>query len=200
MKHILLLLLLCFSLPAMALEKLKQEYLVAYGNPEAKIKLVQFYSFTCPHCMALFRKEFQKIKSSYIETNKIYWVFHPVPMDILTIQGMACLEKLSQKEKKIFLEAILEEIPLDDMQLSATLMQKAMEILEKPIPGLKDKTYLTQTQAFQDSFHFIKEQKELEALPSIEINGEFLSGVIPDQDFLKDLTSNANSLEVHNAS
>ncbi len=188
MKKWILLMTLLSSIQASSIEKLKQDYLVAYGDPQAKIKITQFFSFTCPHCVTLFRKEFQEIKAKYIETQTIYWVFHPVPMDILTIQGMTCLEHLSEKEKKIFLEVILEELSMDDLQLSATLMQKAMELLDKPLPDLKSKEYLTTTSAFQDAFHFIKDQHEIEAVPSLEVNGEFLSGKVPDKAFLRTIT------------
>lgn len=101
MKKSLMICALILGYKLMAFEKLPDPYLVQYGNPQAPLNIVQYFSFTCPHCIALFRKQFQHIKEDYIETEKISWVFHPVPMDLLTLQGMDCLSKLSEREKDL---------------------------------------------------------------------------------------------------
>jgi len=178
---------LIFSCQLTAFEKLSDAYLVQYGNSQAELRIVQYFSFTCPHCVALFRKQFQQIKEDYIETGKVSWVFHPVPMDLLTVQGMDCLSKLSEREKKIFLEAILEELFIDQPKLSLQLMQKGMEVLGKPIKELQEKAYLAETAAFHDSFHFLKQDQIIEALPSVDVNGKFLSAQVPDIDFIEEL-------------
>lgn len=184
MKKIGCLLFILSFVQVFAIEKLSKDYLVYYGKEDAPVNIIQYYSFTCPHCVALFRKQFQQIKENYIDTGKIAWVFHPVPMDLLTIQAMDCLQKLSPREKKIFLEAILEEVLIDKPKLSATFLQKAMEVFEKPIPNLQEKGYLSETNAFLDAFHFIKEET-IEAVPSVEVNGMFIEGQVPDVAFIE---------------
>ena len=177
-------LLLCSHI--FAFEKLPSDYLVSYGSRDAPI-IIQYYSFTCPHCVAHFRNEFQKIKENYIESGKILWIFHPVPMDLLTVQAMECLKKLSEREKKIFLEAILEEVVIDDSKLSASFLQKAMEILGKPIQELQNKDYLSETDAFVDAFHFLKQEDTVDVIPSIEVNGIFIPAQVPDCEFIEEL-------------
>lgn len=99
--------LLIFFLPThgFCLEKLDSSYLIKFGDPEAKVQIVQYFSFMCPHCLELFKKDFQEIRREYIDSGKLYWVFHPVPMDFLTVQAMDCLEKLSEKEKGSFYQS-----------------------------------------------------------------------------------------------
>jgi len=187
---------LLFSLKLFAFDKLPDSYTVHYGNPQAPIQIIQYYSFTCPHCVALFRKQFQQIKDNYIDTGKIAWIFHPVPMDFLTVQGMDCLSKLSDREKKIFLEAILEELLIDQPKISAQMMQKGMELLGKPVKDLQEKSYLSQTTAFQDAFQFLKQAEVIEAVPSVDVNGKFLSAQIPDIHFIEEqLCSNRKGHE-----
>lgn len=183
--RIVTLIFLVISSQLFAIEKLSNDYLVYYGNEDAPVNLVQYYSFTCPHCVSLFRKQFQQIKDHYIDTGKISWVFHPVPMDLLTIQAMDCLQKLSPREKEIFLEAILEEVIIDNPQLSATFLQKGMEVLGKPIPNLQEKAYLLETDAFIDAFHFLKHEEKIEVVPSVEVNGTFMEGEVPDSAFIE---------------
>lgn len=177
--------LLIFTSRLIAFEKLPSDYLVSYGNPESPVRIIQYYSFSCPHCVSLFRNQFQRIQTDFIETEKVYWIFHPVPMDILTVQAMECLSKLSDREKKIFLEAILEEAFIDEPKLSATLMQRGMEILGKPIKDLHEKDYLTDTKTIQDAFTFLKQADEIEALPSVEVNGTFVHAQVPDIAFIE---------------
>jgi hypothetical protein len=179
--------LLLFFLPmhGYCLEKLSSDYLIRFGDSESKVQIVQYFSFMCPHCLGLFRNDFQKIKSEYVECGKVCWIFHPVPMDLLTIQAMDCLEKLSEKEKRIFLTAILEIMSFDDNSLSLSYMQKAMEIFNKPVPNLKEKEYLSKTKAFQDAFQFLKQKEKIDAVPAVEINEELFLREIPSQEFIE---------------
>lgn len=177
-----------------AFEKLESDYLVYYGNTNAPVKIIQYYSFTCPHCVALFRREFQQIKADFIDTGKISWVFHPVPMDLLTVQAMDCLQKLPFREKKIFLEAILEEVLIDNPKLSASFLQKAMEVLGIPIPNLQDKGYLGETKAFHDSFQFLKQEDTMDVVPCVEVNGTFIPAQVPDVAFIEGILSEMRQL------
>ena len=187
MKKALLLVLCFFCSQAFAFQKLSNNYLVSYGDPHSPVRITQYFSFTCPHCVALYRNHFQQIKKHYINSQKISWVFHPVPMDLLTVQAMECLAHLSDKEKKAFLEAILEELFIDRPGLSASLMQKGMEVLGKPLPKLREKSYLSETKTFQDAFEFLQQDETIEAVPAVEVNDTFLPGLIPDITFLETL-------------
>lgn len=181
-----LLLALLFSYQLFAFDKMPEPYLVQYGTKKAPLHIIQYYSFTCPYCVAHFREQFQQIKEDYIDRGRVCWIFHPVPMDLLTVQGMECLSKLPDQEKKIFLEAVLEELVIDQPTLSAKLMQKGMELLGNPIKDLQDKTYLSETAAFQEAFQFLKEADAIEALPSVDVNGEFFCAQVPDIAFIED--------------
>ena len=84
-----------------ASERLPEKYLISYGNPEAKTRIVEYFSFVCPHCIELFKRDFKKIKSSFLETNEFIGNFI-VPLDVVTVQALACLEDLSAREKRFF--------------------------------------------------------------------------------------------------
>lgn len=185
MKGILTLLAVLICCAALSVEKLLDPYLVQYGSPEAPVKIIQYYSLTCPHCVALFRKQFKQIKESFIQTGKIHWTFHPVPMDLQTVQVMDCFSKLTPKNREIFLEAILEELAIDRPAFTARLMQKGMEVLENPIPDLQEKAYLSETAAFTDAFNFLKANEDLNAVPAVEVNGRFFKGEIPNIAFIE---------------
>lgn len=168
------------------IKKLDQKYLVRFGDPEAKIKIVQFFSMTCPHCLLLFKNDFRKIKEAYLETKEVSWVFHPVPLDSLTIQMMDCLSHLEGREKEIFLEAILETVQVqDDENVIIFLMQEAMNVFGNPIQNLDEQDYITNSEAFKDSFHFITQENRIDAVPAVEVNGILYRREIPDYKFIK---------------
>ncbi len=185
MKKFFLTVLLSFTHILTAFDKLSDDYCVYYGNRDAQITITQYFSFTCPHCVALFRKEFNRVKEEFLNSKRVCWIFHPVPMDLLTVQGMECLKQLDEREKKIFLEAILEELVIENPKLSAVFMQKSMEILDKPIEKLQEKAYLSTTDTFEDAFLFLKQESVLKAVPAIEINDRFFAGQVPEIKFIQ---------------
>lgn len=168
-----------------SIEKLNEKYCVSFGNPNAKNKVIEYYSFSCPHCIALFRKDFNLVKERLIEKGNIYLVFHPIPLDLQTVQAMVCLSKLSEEEKRLFLDAILSEADIEEPKITSMLMQKAMEILKKPQKDLQDKDFISAQEAFQDAFRFLKQEDQIEAIPTAEINGRLFRTEVPECVFIE---------------
>ena len=167
--------------------KLESKYCINYGKENAPIKIVEFFTFQCPHCIRLFRTEFENLKKDFIDTGKVSFTFHPVPQDLPTAQALLCLEQLDAKQKQLFLEVILEEVDPSDPELTARLMMTAMNIFKKPIPNLEDPEFLSQHPVFEKIFLFIKQRKIL-AVPSVEVNGHLFANEIPDYLFIKSVT------------
>ena len=55
---------------------------MALGPADAPVTITEFASMTCPHCAAFNETVFPKIKSEYIDTGKIRYVFREFPLDI----------------------------------------------------------------------------------------------------------------------
>ena len=51
------------------------------GNPDAKVEVVEYASFTCPHCRNFHQNVFGQIKANYIDTGKIRFVYREVYFD-----------------------------------------------------------------------------------------------------------------------
>ena len=47
----------------------------ALGNPAAPVVLIEYASPTCPHCAEFHRQYFQSLKSKYIDTGKVRFVY-----------------------------------------------------------------------------------------------------------------------------
>lgn len=53
---------------------------IAVGNPEAPIRVVEFFDLSCPHCQRFTRNVFPKINKNYIQNGKVLWTFRPFPI------------------------------------------------------------------------------------------------------------------------
>ena len=51
------------------------------GNPDSKVVLTEYASFTCPHCANFHSAVFKELKRDYIDTGKIKFVYREVYFD-----------------------------------------------------------------------------------------------------------------------
>ncbi len=51
------------------------------GNPDAEVTVIEYASFTCPHCAAFHAGGFKDLKKDFIDTNKIKFVYREVYFD-----------------------------------------------------------------------------------------------------------------------
>ena len=51
------------------------------GNPDAKVTLIEYASFTCPHCASFHAGTFKELKRDYIDTGLIRFVYREVFFD-----------------------------------------------------------------------------------------------------------------------
>ena len=54
---------------------------MALGNPEAPVTIVEYASYTCPHCARFHNGAFKQLKADYIDTGKINFVYREVYFD-----------------------------------------------------------------------------------------------------------------------
>src|SRR5256885_3574314 len=71
---------------------------MALGPANAPVTITEFASMTCPHCAAFNETVFPKIKSEYIDTNKIRYVFREFPLDIKAAAGSMLARCIAKNE------------------------------------------------------------------------------------------------------
>jgi len=52
----------------------------AIGNPDAPIRVVEFFDLACPHCQNFALNTFPKIRENYIANGDVVWVFRDFPI------------------------------------------------------------------------------------------------------------------------
>ena len=54
---------------------------MSMGDPDAPVTLIEYASFTCPHCANFHENQFKKLKADYIDTGKVHFIYRDVYFD-----------------------------------------------------------------------------------------------------------------------
>jgi protein-disulfide isomerase len=54
---------------------------MSMGNPDASVTMIEYASFTCPHCKNFNAGPMKEIKANYIDTGKINFIYREVYFD-----------------------------------------------------------------------------------------------------------------------
>jgi protein-disulfide isomerase len=161
---------------------------MALGPADAPVTIIEYASLTCPHC-AFFNKEvFPKIKSAYVDTGKIRYVFREFPRDIKDAAGAMLARSIARDDSgKYFAiidilfrqqDALLEKTTetLNRVGKQAGLSQQAIESC------LKDQALLDKLTANRK---FAVEVLKIPGTPTFFINGDMVEGVQSFEEFEK---------------
>ena len=55
---------------------------IAIGSAKARVTITEYASMSCPHCAAFGENVFPMLRSRYIDTGKVRFVFREFPLDI----------------------------------------------------------------------------------------------------------------------
>ena len=54
---------------------------MSLGNPDAPVTVIEYASFTCPHCASFHAGPFKQLKADYIDTDKINFIYREIYFD-----------------------------------------------------------------------------------------------------------------------
>jgi protein-disulfide isomerase len=166
---------------------------MALGPANAPVTVTEFASMTCPHCAAFTEEVFPKIKSEYIDSGKIRFVFREFPLDIKAAAGsmlarciakddsgkyFAVIDMLFKQQNEWVLKNTTETLTRIGKQ--AGLSQQAVE------DCLKDQALLDKIVADQK---FAADVLKVNSTPTFFINGEMIKGEAKFEEFDKKIKS-----------
>jgi len=59
------------------------------GSKDAPVTIIEYASMTCPHCAAFEKEVFPQIKSAYVDTGKVKFIFREFPLDQVALAASA---------------------------------------------------------------------------------------------------------------
>jgi protein-disulfide isomerase len=80
---------------------------IVVGKPDAPVTIVEYASMTCPHCAHFSKTTFPELKTKYIDTGKVRFIFREFPLDELAAAA-AMLARCIDKENGEKAMAVIE--------------------------------------------------------------------------------------------
>jgi protein-disulfide isomerase len=164
---------------------------MSIGAKDATVTITEYASMTCPHCAAFNENVFAKLKSEYIDSGKVRYVFREFPLDIKAAAGsmlarciakddsgkyFAVIDMLFKQQNEWVLKNTTETLTRIGKQ--AGLSQQAVE------DCLKDQALLDKIAADQK---FASDVLKVNSTPTFFINGDMVKGETSFEEFDKRL-------------
>jgi protein-disulfide isomerase len=154
---------------------------MALGPAKAPVTITEYASMSCPHCAAFEENVFPMLRSKYIDTGKVRFVFREFPIDIKAAAASMLARCIANDDAGKFFGAIDTLFKQQDRLMTDTkdtlkLIGKQGGLSEQAVETCaKDQTLLDKLSADQK---FAYEVLKVDATPTFFINGERLKGAM----------------------
>jgi protein-disulfide isomerase len=159
---------------------------MALGSAKASVTITEFASMSCPHCAAFEQNVFPMVRSKYIDTGKVRFVFREFPLDIKAAAASMLARCIAGDDAEKFFGAIDTMFKQQDQLMTQT--QETLQLIGKQA-GMNDQGAETcvKDQALLDKLSadqkFANEELKVDATPTFFINGEMVRGAISFEEF-----------------
>jgi protein-disulfide isomerase len=166
---------------------------MALGPANAAVTIIEYASMTCSHCAAFEQNVFPMLKSKYIDTGKVRFVFREFPLDIKAVAASMLARCVAGDDAGKYFDAVSQLFKQQDQLLGQTqdtlkrigkqqsgMSEEAVETCEKD-QALLDKLSASQTFAF--------EKLKVDVTPTFFINGEKVKGAMAFEELDKKIRS-----------
>ena len=162
---------------------------MALGPKDAPVTITEYASMTCPHCAAFNEQVFPKIKSEYIDTGKVRYIFREFPLDIKAAAG-SMLSRCIAKDDAPKYFAVTDMLfrqqndwVLKNTTETLTRIGKQAGLTQQQVEAcLKDQALLDKIAADQK---YASDVLKVDSTPTFFINGEKIKGEASFEEFAK---------------
>ena len=154
---------------------------MALGSAKAPVSIVEYASLTCPHCAAFEENVFPMLRSKYIDTGKVRFVFRAFPLDIKAAAASVLARCIAGGDAEKFFGAVTLLFKQQDPLITATtetlrLVGKQSGMSEPAVEAcINNQATLDKLSADQN---FALEVLKVGSTPTFFVNGEKLQGAM----------------------
>lgn len=146
------------------------------GDPNAPVVMIEYASATCPHCAEFHEQLLPQIKSDYIDTGKVRFIFREFPLDQLALGAFMVARCLPEERYFDALDRLFRE-----QRTWATAQNPAYELFKISEQFGMDKPGFEACSKREDLARAIikstrnaAKEFAIKGTPAIFINGEFI--------------------------
>jgi protein-disulfide isomerase len=162
---------------------------MAIGPADAKVTITEFASMTCPHCAAFNAEVFPKVKSEFIDTGKVRYVFREFPLDIKAAAGSMLARCIAKDDAPKYFAVVdllfrqQNDWVMKNTTETLTRIGKQAGLTQQQVEDcLKDQALLNKIEADQK---YANEVLKVDSTPTFFINGEKIKGETSIEEFEK---------------
>lgn len=166
---------------------------MALGPANAPVTITEFASMTCPHCAAFNATVFPKIKSEYIDSGKIRYIFREFPLDIKAAAGSMLARYIAKDDAGKYFAVIdmlfrqQNDWVVKNTTETLTRIGKQAGLTQQQVEDcLKDQALLDKIAADQK---YAAEVLKVDSTPTFFVNGEKIKGETSFEEFDKKIKS-----------
>ena len=154
---------------------------ISIGSPKAQVTITEYASMTCPHCAAWGENVFPMLRSRYIDTGKIRFVFREFPLDIKAAGASMLARCIAKGDAEKYLAVIATMYQQLDPLLARTketliAIGKLNGMSEQEVADCEtDQSLLEKLKADQK---FAYETLKVDSTPTFFVNGQRLKGAM----------------------
>jgi protein-disulfide isomerase len=166
---------------------------MALGPANASVTITEYASMTCPHCAAFNEAVFPKIKSEYIDSGKVRYVFREFPLDIKAAAGSMLARCIAKDDSGKYFTVIdllfkqQNDWVMKNTTETLTRIGKQAGLSQQAVEDcLKDQALLDKIAADQK---YASDVLKVDSTPTFFINGERIRGETSFEEFDKRIKS-----------
>jgi len=166
---------------------------MALGPANASVTITEYASMTCPHCSAFNAEVFPKIKSEFIDTGKIRYIFREFPLDIKAAAGSMlsrCIAKDDSAKYFTVTDLLFRSqndwVPKNTTETLTRIGKQAGLSQQEVESCLKDQKLLDKIAADQK---YASDVLKVDSTPTFFINGEKIKGETSFDEFSKKINA-----------
>ena len=93
---------------------------IAIGSAKAPVTITEYSSMSCPHCAAFGQNVFPMLRSKYIDTGKVRFVFREFPLDIKAAAASILARCAGKRDSERYLGAVEALFKLQERLMAQT--------------------------------------------------------------------------------
>jgi protein-disulfide isomerase len=165
---------------------------MALGAANAPVMIIEYAASTCPHCARFNRDVFPKVKSQFIDTGKVRYVFREFPLNIKDVACSMVARTIAKSDAAKYFAVIDVMFRQQDELVKKTtdtlkLIARQAGVGDQAVEDcLKDQATLDKIQADQK---FAMEVLKIEGTPTFFVNGTMIVGEVGFEELSKRINS-----------